>query len=209
MPEKKQKKQSKKSNGGSRSSCCPWFFGSILLFGAIAGLIAYDTHALHDGVFENSQLGRVLKQTGKFADSMYVRSMAIWHRNFFLVIIGALPHVENAWFVSLKYGARGYKWTQENAPIAYEKSKTFLQPYGEFAKDLGITLFNTAVKGWENTKTFASEKTPIVLEWIDQKVPGVGQKISDFTSNTYKGFCSITCNGWRTSVDFFKTKVFV
>lgn len=210
MPEnKKQKKQSKKADGGCQSSCCKWFFGSFLLFGAIAGLIAYDTNVLNGGVFENSSVGRVLKQTGKFA---WFHLWGQWPSDietFFLLLIGALPHVENAWFVSLKYSARGYKWTAENAPIAYEKSKTFLQPYGEFAKDLGITLFNTAVKGWEATKIFASEKTPIVLEWIDQKVPGVGQKISDITSNTYKGFCSITSNGWRSSVDFFKTKVFV
>ena len=61
MTDKKQKKQ-KKSNGGSRTSC--WVFGSLLLFGGIASLIAYDTHALHNGVFEDSSLGRVLKQTG-------------------------------------------------------------------------------------------------------------------------------------------------
>jgi hypothetical protein len=67
MPDKKQKKQSKKSEGGSRS-CCKWFFGSFLLVGLIGGLIAYDTHALHGGVFEESSVGRILKQTGKFAD---------------------------------------------------------------------------------------------------------------------------------------------
>lgn len=61
MTDKKQKKQ-KKSNGGSRTSC--WVFGSLLLFGGIASLIAYDTHALHNGVFEESSLGKVLKQTG-------------------------------------------------------------------------------------------------------------------------------------------------
>ncbi len=94
-------------------------------------------------------------------------------------------------------------------PIAYEKSKTFLQPYGEFAKDLAITIYNSALKGWECTKTFAAEKTPIVLEFIDKYVPGLGEKISDVTSNTFKGFCSITCNAWGVSVDFFKTNVFV
>lgn len=117
--------------------------------------------------------------------------------------------MENAWFVSLKYSARGYKWAEENVPPAYVKTKTFLQPYGEFAKDLGITLYNSALKGWECTKTFAAEKTPLVLEFIDKYVPGFGQKISDVVSNTFKGFCSITSNGWRQSVDFFKTKVFV
>lgn len=204
MPEKKQKKQ-KKSNEGSRSSCCPWFFGSMILFGAIASLIAYDTHALHGGIFEESSVGRVLKQTGKFLLKGSFDTVI----NSFFKFLGALPHVENAWFVSLKYSARGYKWIETNAPTAYEKSKTFLQPYGEFAKDLGITIFNSALKGWEGTKTFAAEKAPIFLEFIDKYVPGMGQKVSDITSNTFKGFCSITCNVWRQSVDFIKTNVFV
>lgn len=186
---KKQKKQ-KKSNSASSpskssSSCCPWFIGSLVLFGAIAGLIAYDTNVLHNGVFEESSVGRVLKQTG------------------------ALPHVENAWFVSLKFSARGYKWVEENAPVAYGKTKTVLTPYCDFAKDLGIALINGGKKGFECTKVFISEKIPVVLQFIDKYVPGLGQKISDFVSTTYKGFCSITSNVWRQSVDFFKTKVFV
>jgi hypothetical protein len=120
-----------------------------------------------------------------------------------------LPHVENAWFISLKYSARGYKFVEEHAPTAYNKSKIFLAPYGEFAKDLGITIYNGGLKGWECTKTCVSEKIPVVLEFIDKYIPGAGAKISDVTSNTYKGFCSITSNLWRQSVDFFKTKVFV
>lgn len=186
MTDKKQKKQKKTSSGTcSKSSCCPWFFGSLLLIGAIAGLITYDTNVLHDGKFEESQVGRVLKQTG------------------------ALPHVENAWFVSLKFSARGYKWAEENAPIAYAKTKTVLEPYGEFAKDLGITLLNSAKRAYECTRTCVSEKIPIVLQFIDNYVPGMGQKISDVMSTTFKGLCNIISNIWRQSVDIFKTKVFV
>jgi hypothetical protein len=183
---KKQKKQKKSaSSAGSSSSCCRWFIGSLVLIGAIGGLITYDTNVLHNGNFEESSVGRVLKQTG------------------------ALPHVENAWFVSLKYSARGYKWVEENAPIAYAKSKTTLEPYCEFAKDLGISAWNAGVKGYESTKVFVSEKIPVVLQFIDSYVPGLGEKISDFVSTTCKGFCSIFCNAWRQSVDFFKTKVFM
>lgn len=148
MTDKKQKKQ-KKSEGSSRSSCCSWFFGSLILIGAIAGLITYDTNVLHDGKFEESSLGKVLAQTG------------------------ALPHVENAFFISLKYGARGYKWIEENAPIAYGKTKVVLEPYGEFAKDFGLTIINGGKKGWECTKTFVNEKTPVVLEFIDKYAPGM------------------------------------
>lgn len=192
MGEKKQKKQqqqqkkaSSSTAGSSSRSCCRWFIGSLVLLGAIGGLIAYDTNVLHNGNFEESSVGRVLKQTG------------------------ALPHVENAWFVSLKFSARGYKWVEENAPVAYAKTKTTLEPYCAFAKDLGITLLNGGKKGYENTKVFVSEKIPVVLQFIDSYVPGLGQKISDFVSNTCKGFCSITSNLWRRSIDFFKTKVFV
>lgn len=120
-----------------------------------------------------------------------------------------MPHVENAWFVSLKYSARGYKWLEENAPVAYNQSITFLGPYGEFARDVGITIFNGGIKGWDYTKNFVSEKVPLTLEFIDKYAPGFGQKIGDFTSNAFKGFCSITCNVWRQSVDFFKQRVFV
>lgn len=183
---KKQKqKQKKNSNGSSGSSCCRWVFGSFLLFGAIGGLITYDTQVLHGGKFEESSVGQILKQTG------------------------ALPHVENAWFVSLKYSARGYKFVEEHAPVAYSKTKTFLQPHCEFAKDLGLTAINGAKKGWESTKVLAAEKTPVVVGFIDQYVPGLGQKIQDFTVKSYSGFCSLTCGTWRSSVEFFKTKVFM
>lgn len=182
---KKQKKQ--KKNAGESSGCagCKWLFGSFLLFSAIAGFIAYDTNVLHGGKFEESSVGRVLKQAG------------------------ALPHVENAWYVSMKYSARGYKWAEVQAPIAYSKSRTFLEPYGEFAKDLGLTALNGAKRGWESTKVCIAEKTPVVIEFVDKYVPGLGQKIHDFTVNTFKGLCSLTGNGWKHSAEFFKTKVFV
>lgn len=187
MTENKKQKKQKKNSGESSgcSGCCKWFFGSFLLFSAIAGLIAYDTNVIHGGKFEESSLGRVLKQTG------------------------ALPHVENAWYISMKYSARGYKWAEVQAPIAYSKSRTFLQPYGEFAWDFGLTAVNGAKRGWENTKIYVTEKTPVVIEFVDKYVPGLGQKIHDVTVNTFSSLCSLTCNGWKYSTEFFKTKVFV
>lgn len=185
MTDKKQKKQKKNSNGSSGSSCCRWLFGSFLLFGAIAGLITYDTQVLHGGKFEESSVGRLLKQAG------------------------ALHHVENAWFVSLKYSARGYKFVEEQAPFAYGKARTFMQPYCEFTKDLGLTSVNGAIRGWESTKLFAAEKGPAVASFFDNYVPGISQKIYDFTSKAFSGLCSLTCGSWRSSVEFFKTKVFM
>lgn len=96
----KKSKASKSSSGSSfSSSLFKFFFVTFFLFGAIAGFIAYDTHK-HNGKFEETSIGQVLKSSG------------------------ALPHVENAWEVSMKYSARGYKWTEENAPVYYGKSKT-------------------------------------------------------------------------------------
>lgn len=185
MTDKKQKKQKKSSEGSSKSSCCPWFFGSLVLLGAIVGIISYETNVIHNGKFEETTVGRVLKQAG------------------------ALPYAETAWFTSLKYSARGYKWTEENAPIAYSKSKTFLEPYCEFTKDLGITILNSGKKGYETARDYVYEKVPVVLNFIDSYAPGMGDKISDVTTTTFKGLCSITCSTWRNFVDFFKTKVFV
>lgn len=182
---KKQKKAKKGSEGSGCSGCCKWVFGSFLLFGAIAGLIAYDTNVLHGGKFEESSVGRVLKQTG------------------------ALPHVENAWTVSMKYSARGYKWAEEHAPIAYTKTRTFMQPYCEFSKDLGLTAFNAAVRGWEAAKACVAEKTPVVIAFTDKYVPGVGQKVVDFLDSAGKGFCKLTCSSWSSTKEFFATKVFV
>lgn len=182
---KKQKKQKKNLSESSGCKGCKWVFGSFLLFSAIAGLIAYDTNILHDGKFEESTVGRVLKQTG------------------------ALPHVENAWYVSLKYSARGFKWAEVQTPIVYSKARTFLEPFGELARDVGLTAFNGAKRGWESTKVCIAEKTPIVIEFVDKYVPGLGQKIHDVTVNTFKGFCSFACSSWKHSSEFFKTKVFV
>lgn len=97
---KKNKGKAQKSGGSSKSSstCCKFFFISFLLLGAIGGFIAWDTNK-HNGKFEETTVGQVLKQTG------------------------ALPHVENAWTVTMKYSARGYKWSEENAPVYYGKTK--------------------------------------------------------------------------------------
>lgn len=181
---KKQKKQ-KNESGKSCSGCCKWLFGSFLLFGAIAGLITYDTNVLHDGKFEESSVGRVLKQTG------------------------ALPHVENAWFVSLKYSAKGYKWAEVNVPPTYVKVKTYLEPHCDFAKDLGLTLVNGAKKLWASTKVYVAEKTPVVIAFIDKYSPGLGQKIHDGIANVFSTICSFLCSSWSHSVEFFKTKVFI
>lgn len=70
-------------------------------------------------------------------------------------------------------------------------------------------LRNQAKKGWENTKLFVETKTPVVIDFLDQYIPGVPKKVVDFVVSTTKTVCQFTCNAYKNSVDFFKTKVFV
>lgn len=112
-----QEKTQKKTKSGSRS-CCPWFLGSVLLLGAIGGLLAYDTQR-NGGVFEKSATGKFLKDTG------------------------ALPYVETAWTKSLSTSARGFQWAEANVPVYVNKTCVVLKPYGEFLKDLTIVGWTT------------------------------------------------------------------
>lgn len=73
-------------------------FGIFVLFGAIVGLLVYDTNVNGGGVFEKSTVGKVLKDTG------------------------ALPYVEKGFTCTMKYSARGYKWTEKNMPVYYNST---------------------------------------------------------------------------------------
>lgn len=73
-------------------------FGIFVLFGAIVGLLVYDTNTNGGGVFEKSTVGKLLKDTG------------------------ALPHVEKAFTFTMKHSARGYKWTEKNVPVYYNST---------------------------------------------------------------------------------------
>lgn len=102
------KKQGKNKKSSSKSSSClPLLFGIFVLFGAIVGLLVYDTNVHGGGVFEKSHVGKVLKDTG------------------------ALPYVEKGFTFTAKYSARGYKWTEKNVPVYYNAtckvSKLFIK----------------------------------------------------------------------------------
>lgn len=125
----------------SKSSCCPYFFGGLLVLSAIGGLLAYDTHR-NDGIFEKSAAGKFLKDTG------------------------ALPYVEVAWTKSLSTSARGFQWAETNVPIYANVTYVVLKPYGEFLKDLGILGFNAAKNGWTVTKEYVATKTPIAVNFV-------------------------------------------
>lgn len=139
-PQPSQDKSQKKGQS-SGSSCCPYFFGIVLLLGAIGGLLAYDTQR-NDGVFEKSAAGKFLKDTG------------------------ALPYVEVAWVKSLSTSARGYQWAEVNVPIYANITYVALKPYGLFLKDLSIVGFNEAKNAWGVTKEYVAAKTPVVVNFV-------------------------------------------
>lgn len=179
-----QEKSQKKGKSQSKSSCCFWLLGSLVLFGAIGGLLAYDTQR-NDGVFEKSAAGKFLKDTG------------------------ALPYVEVAWTKSLSSSARGFQWAEVNVPIYANITYVALKPYGLFLKDLGIVGLNAAKNGWEVSKKYIAAKTPVVANFIEQYAPGLPDKISDVSISTWNVISSTSVSAYGKSVDFFKTKVFV
>lgn len=189
---KQNKPQTKKSvleksnqkKGKSSSSICPWLIGSFLLFVTISGLLAYDTHS-HGGVFAKSATGQFLKQTG------------------------ALPYVEIAWVKSMSTSARGFKWAEKNVPVYVDTTCTVLKPYGEFLRDLGIVGWNALRKGFGVACDCVKEKTPKVVNFIEQYVPGLPQKIQDASITLWSHVCSTSTYLYTSGSEFFKTKVFV
>lgn len=129
------------------------------------------------------------------------------------------------WTTTMKYGARGYQWTEERVPVAYEKTTKVLGPYCEFTKDFGKIVLNTACKTWNNTKTIVAAKTPIVVNFVsfffnsvlrsfflqliffkvEQYAPGLPKKIEDLSVSGWKA----TLNANKSIFEYLKTNVFV
>lgn len=84
-----------------------------------------------------------------------------------------------------------------------------MAPYCDFVKDLAIVVKNQVKKGWENTKLYVETKTPLVIDFLDQYIPGVPKKVVDFVVSSTKSVCTFTCTAYKNSVEFVKTKIFV
>uniref|UniRef100_U5EPU1 Putative conserved plasma membrane protein n=1 Tax=Corethrella appendiculata TaxID=1370023 RepID=U5EPU1_9DIPT len=180
---KKNKSKSTKQITNSSSACrtcCRFVIFTMFFFGLIGGLIAYDTH-LHGGKFEASKTGQFLKQTG------------------------TLPYIEKGWTCTLKYSARGYKWTEANLPIYYQKTSQVVGPYVEFSKEFSIFLWKQTKKGFGNIKEYFIQKTPVVVEFIEQYAPGFPKQVGSFFSK----ISMYTVEAYANSCEFFKTKVFI
>lgn len=185
-PPKKQDNKSTKKQKKPQSksgSCLPWLFGSFLIFGAISAVLIYDTNT--KGSFEKSTVGKLLKDAG------------------------ALPHVEKAYVVTLKYSARGYQWAATNAPVYYNATSTVLAPYLEVTKDLGKIALNGGKNAWGATLAYLDSKLPIVVAFIEQYAPGLPKTVSNVVSNGWTNLKNITIKTYKLAVEFFKTKVFV
>lgn len=181
-PKVLQEKAQKKTKPSS--SICPWIFGSFLLIAVISSLLAYDTHT-HGGQFAKSATGKFLQQTG------------------------ALPYVEIAWTKTMSSSARGYKWAEKNVPVYVNETCTAVRPYTAFLRDAGIVAWNFALDRCEAVKLVVLEKTPVVVNFIEQYAPGLPLKIQEFSISLWNGICSTTSYVYVSSCDFFKTKVFV
>lgn len=141
MQDTKTKKQKKTQN--KSGSCLPWLFGSFLILGAISAVLIYDTNV--KGSFEKSTVGKLLKDTG------------------------ALPHVEKAYVVTLKYSARGYQWSEKNIPVYYNATTTVLAPYVEITKDLGKIALNGGKNAWGATLAYLDSKLPIIVGFVSKQ----------------------------------------
>lgn len=136
-----QEKPAQKETKSSSSSACCWVFGSLLLTGLIAGVLAWDT-SRHGGVFERTTTGNFLKTTG------------------------ALPYVQVAYTKTLSTSARGFKWAEANVPVYANKTCVVLTPYVLVAKDVGIIALNAAKSGWNVTKDYVVSKAPLVTSVV-------------------------------------------
>ena len=110
-------KSSKSSRTGATTVCCSFLLATFLLFGLTGGLIGFDTYRA-GGKFENSHTGQLLKQAG------------------------LLPAVQDAWTCTLKYSARGFKWTEEHVPVYYEQTKKVRRGLGNLKNNQQIESKN-------------------------------------------------------------------
>lgn len=179
----KSAKSTKSSSPKLVSLCCSVLLATFLLFGVTGGLIGFDTYRA--GGFEKSHTGQLLKQAG------------------------LLPAVQDAWTCTLKHSARGYKWAEANVPVYYHATAKAVGPYIEFSIDFSKILWNGTKKGFANLKLLVEQKSPVVVDFIEQYAPGLPKKVGDFACSSWTALCSFSANTYKHSCEFFKTKVFV
>ncbi|KAJ6648346.1 Transmembrane protein [Pseudolycoriella hygida] len=165
-------------------SSCRWLFGSFLLFVVISSLLAYDTHT-HGGVFAKSATGKFLQQTG------------------------TLPYVEIAWTKTMSTSARGYKWAEKNVPVYVNETCTAIKPYTIFLRDVGIVAWSVVRDRCEAVKLIILDKTPVVVNFIDQYAPGFPSKVQEFSISLWNSICSTSKNLYSSSYEFLMKNVFV
>ncbi|XP_058815684.1 transmembrane protein 214-A-like [Topomyia yanbarensis] len=180
----KSAKVAKTRSSGPVRVCCSVVLGTFLLFGLTGALIGFDTLQA-GGMFERSNTGQLLKQAG------------------------LLPAVEDAWTCTLKHSARGYKWAEENIPIYYQIASKAIGPYIEFSIDFSKILWNGTKKGFASLKLLVEQKSPVVVDFIEQYAPGLPKKIGDFACSTWTTVSTVSVRTFQQGCDFLKAKVFI
>ncbi|XP_026477853.1 transmembrane protein 214-A-like [Ctenocephalides felis] len=168
-----------------KGSSLAWKITKVfLLVFLMAGLVvAYDISTYKS--FETSIHGQVLTKTG------------------------LLPIAEKAGDRFLVYSARGYKWAERNLPEYYNQTAVIAQPYLKLASDALISGRNVVVDLYGNVNDYVREKTPVVVNAINEYAPGLLDTIQKHSVNTWStvsGFCVQYIDVGR---DYLKTKVFV
>ncbi|XP_036340268.1 uncharacterized protein LOC118749572 isoform X2 [Rhagoletis pomonella] len=173
--QEKTTQQKKKQESTEQKKCgvCKWVLGSLVLITVIASVLIYDTNVNGKGVFERSTTGKVLKNAG------------------------VLPHVKNAWYMSMGAAARGYKWAELHV-LPYAK------PAGQLVCDIFRLSRNAAFNIYGVFSDFVTSKLPVAANFLEY-VPGFSKKIGD-TSLVVKNVCA---DVFGKTVFFFKTQVFI
>lgn len=123
--------------------------------------------------------------------------------------LGLLEQSQKAWQKTLSTSARGYIWLETNVPIYYTQSIEFSKPYSQLSKD----LFTIAVKKsgvlYGNIKDYVIEKTPVVIETIDQYVPGAVETIQSYCQSGMDTLKKYSNEFYQGVAKYLTTKIFV
>ncbi|XP_059057940.1 transmembrane protein 214 [Achroia grisella] len=162
----------------------PWLWASFFLLLSIVGLVAYDVYTVN-GNFPKSATGKLMND------------------------LGLLEHSQRAWQKTLSSSARGYLWLETNAPIYYTQTVEVCKPYVQLSKELIVVGVKKTGVLYENVKVYVIEKTPVVVETIEQYAPGLVDKVQGYASNGYEAVKKFSSDYYQLTAEYLQTKVFV
>lgn len=162
----------------------PWLWASFFLFVGIVGLVSYDVSQAN-GDFAKSSTGKLFKD------------------------LGILEQSQQAWRKTLSSSARGYLWLETNTPVYYSNTVETLKPYGQLSLDIATISLKKICALYGNMKEYVVEKTPVVLETIEQYAPGVLDTVQSYVASGYNFVKKYSNEYYQITVNYLSTKVFV